>query len=329
MTKLRGVNLGGWLVLERWMTPSLFEGTDAADEWSFMKTNDAVKRLRRHRDTFITEEDFIWIAKNGFNAIRLPVGYWIIRPEEPYIEGITYVDWAFRMAEKYKLSVLLDLHGAPESQNGHDHSGRSGAADWFHSEGARVKTIEILQQLHERYKDSPSYWGLQLLNEPKIGVFHRTLRSFYRQAASVIDGDKYIVFHDAFTPRLLSGVLKNNSRSVMDIHFYHMTSFVARFMSAKRFIAICRWMYGRTLRYVSKKQPVIIGEWSIVLKGDKLEKYTAQEARELMRVFGQTQLEIYEMYCEGWFYWSYKTENPDIWNARSLVEDGALRVPRQ
>ena len=24
--KLRGVNLGGWLVLEKWITPSLFEG---------------------------------------------------------------------------------------------------------------------------------------------------------------------------------------------------------------------------------------------------------------------------------------------------------------
>ena len=27
--KLRGVNLGGWLVLEKWITPSLFEGLEA------------------------------------------------------------------------------------------------------------------------------------------------------------------------------------------------------------------------------------------------------------------------------------------------------------
>ena len=30
--RLRGVNLGGWLVLEKWMTPSLFEGLSATDE---------------------------------------------------------------------------------------------------------------------------------------------------------------------------------------------------------------------------------------------------------------------------------------------------------
>lgn len=58
--------------------------------------------------------------------MRLPVGYWIIAPEKPYREGIRYVDWAFRMAEKYQLQVLLDLHGAPGSQNGNDHSGRAG-----------------------------------------------------------------------------------------------------------------------------------------------------------------------------------------------------------
>ena len=29
--KVRGVNLGGWLVLEKWMTPSIFEGLNAVD----------------------------------------------------------------------------------------------------------------------------------------------------------------------------------------------------------------------------------------------------------------------------------------------------------
>ena len=29
---IRGVNLGNWLVLERWMEPELFRGTDAEDE---------------------------------------------------------------------------------------------------------------------------------------------------------------------------------------------------------------------------------------------------------------------------------------------------------
>ena len=37
-TKLRGVNLGSWLVLEKWMVPSLFEGLAATDETTDRKS---------------------------------------------------------------------------------------------------------------------------------------------------------------------------------------------------------------------------------------------------------------------------------------------------
>ena len=32
MAEIRGVNLGNWLVLEKWMEPELFRGTTAEDE---------------------------------------------------------------------------------------------------------------------------------------------------------------------------------------------------------------------------------------------------------------------------------------------------------
>ena len=30
---IKGVNLGNWLVLEKWMSPALFDGTTADDEY--------------------------------------------------------------------------------------------------------------------------------------------------------------------------------------------------------------------------------------------------------------------------------------------------------
>ena len=30
---IKGVNLGNWLVLEKWMNPALFDGTTADDEY--------------------------------------------------------------------------------------------------------------------------------------------------------------------------------------------------------------------------------------------------------------------------------------------------------
>ena len=49
-TKLRGVNLGSWLLLEKWMVPSLFEGLEATDEttWCARLGPAATERLRRH-----------------------------------------------------------------------------------------------------------------------------------------------------------------------------------------------------------------------------------------------------------------------------------------
>ena len=32
MYKIIGTNLGNWLVLEKWMSPFIFDGTDAEDE---------------------------------------------------------------------------------------------------------------------------------------------------------------------------------------------------------------------------------------------------------------------------------------------------------
>lgn len=68
---MRGVNIGGWLVLEPWITPSLFEhtGNDAiVDEYTFGQLQDlnmAKAALKQHWDTFYTEDDFQQIAAAG------------------------------------------------------------------------------------------------------------------------------------------------------------------------------------------------------------------------------------------------------------------------
>src|SRR5438552_1295211 len=66
-SKLRGVNLGAWLVLEKWMVPDVYRGTDAPDEYSLCLElgEQARSRLERHRETFITAEDFRWIRDCG------------------------------------------------------------------------------------------------------------------------------------------------------------------------------------------------------------------------------------------------------------------------
>src|SRR5208282_2136993 len=145
-SKLRGVNLGAWLVLEKWMVPDIYRGTDAPDEYSLcLALGDRAKnRLKRHRETFITAEDFRWIKNCGLNAVRLPVGYWAMEPPKPFVGAANFLDFAFDQASQNGLKVVLDLHGAPGSQNGWDHSGRSGEIGWNKNPDNIKETVRVL-----------------------------------------------------------------------------------------------------------------------------------------------------------------------------------------
>lgn len=324
---LRGVNLGGWLVLEKWMTPALFSGIQAADEYTFMQSPGAKEKIDKHRREFITEDDFKWLAANKINAVRIPVGYWILQSDGPYIEGVKYLDWAIKTAKKYNIRVLIDLHGAKGSQNGHDNSGRVGKADWFKDKEFREQTIATLENIAKWYKNAENVWGIELLNEPKIGLFQFKLRKFYKEAyeriSRVANSNVKIVFHDAFTPRLMSGAI-NQKNAVMDIHWYQFT-------------VIFPWLYSlhshfkkvtrrkELISHLQKRQPVVIGEWSVVLSHGILKGLTKNEEQEAFKTHGMLQQDAYAG-AIGWFYWSYKTEGRGIWNFRSLVEDGLITL---
>lgn len=326
---LRGVNLGGWLLLEKWMTESLFAGTDAVDEYTFMQTDGAAEKIQKHRQTFICEEDFEWLSKNGISAVRIPIGYWIFDGDAPYIAGISHLDWAVKMAEKYKLKVLLDLHGAPGSQNGKDHSGRIGMSNWYRRAEYRSQTIDVLVRLARRYYHSNCIWGIELLNEPKIGLFHFTLRRFYNRAYEALmkasRPGTYIIFHDSFTPHLMNGaVIGSPSFPVaLDVHWYQFGSLLSRYQKLEAYFKKVLRRKGLIDR-LSQRQPVVVGEWSVVLTGQILGRNSSKQEQEVQfKEHARYQLEAYDQ-ALAWFYWTYKTEGRGIWHFRSQVEDGVI-----
>lgn len=119
--KVRGVNLGGWFVLEPWIKPSIFDqwanGGGAVDEYTYTQAlgkDEATKRLTDHWNTWITEDDFKEIASMGLNHVRIPVGYWAFNPlpGDPYVQGQKpFITNALGWARKYGLKVMMDLHG--------------------------------------------------------------------------------------------------------------------------------------------------------------------------------------------------------------------------
>lgn len=318
---LRGVNLGGWLVVEKWMTPSLFEGTDATNEYELSQLKVGKKRLEKHHQSFITEDDWKWLQDHDIQIVRLPVGYWTLEEASPYVSAKNELDWAFEMAQKYDIEILLDLHAAPGAQNDQDHSGSGQpgkGSRWLKSRDDQTATIQALDSLAKRYGHHTKLWGFQLLNEPTPGMWGLRLAWFYRRAyKSVLHylrPGTYIVFSDGYKPWFLTNTFGWFSRRgyppVLDVHVYFC--FVPE---EKRKSLGWSFKLAKYSRYwlgiLGMQQRVLVGEWSGCLP-EVVGRTTTEEFMTVQKKAFEPMLAT----C----YWSYKTEHKNAWNYRYMIE---------
>ncbi len=325
---IRGVNLGGWLVLEPWITPALFEGTKAKDELSLCRElgDQAEEILRLHRDHFITEADFRWLARCGINTVRLPIGYWVFGDEAPYVGSIVHVDRAFEWAERNGLKILLDLHGAPGSQNGHDHSGMVGDITWYTPEN-QAKSLKVIERLSKRYRGRDALAGIELVNEPSWRNGRRTLQEYYEKGYDIVrkscGTDVAVVVSDAFFPRRWSRVMQGDKyqNKQLDIHLYQLFGKRDQRRSLSGHMAIVNGKWHRLLARVSRRWPVIIGEWSAALPPKIYDGYSAEAKDAAIRAYASAQLAVFERHAAGWFYWTYRTQDGGAWSFRTCVEN--------
>ncbi|MFA5983002.1 MAG: glycoside hydrolase family 5 protein [Methylococcaceae bacterium] len=357
--KLRGVNLGGWLVLEKWMTPSLFKGLAAVDETTFCVELGTLAEsiLTKHWDCFITQSDFEWLANIGINAVRIPVGHWLFGggyPSHPsygdnlcpYVEGgVEVLDKAFNWAEYYGLHIVLDLHAAPGCQNGFDNGGIKDVCDWQKRPEYIEYTLYILERLAERYHTSPALHAIETLNEPRWDIETDILKAFHTEAYHRIrrycqPHDVAVVVHDGFRSyQKYLGFLQEPAFSnvIFDIHRYQC--FVPEDTDMDIYGHIQKsaidWKQEADEVIKNFDLPVYIGEWSLGLDLKFVELWadgpfnhgleTMDEFQQTLanRAYAAAQLLSFEKYL-GWFFWSYKTETMPGWSFRDAVFKGWL-----
>lgn len=319
---LKGVNLGGWLVLEKWMTPSLFLGTSALNERQLSKTENGRQKILKHRRSFMTETDFLWLKKHQIDAVRIPVGYWIFGDVDGYVGSISVLDWAFDMCEEYDLKVLLDLHAIPGAQNNQDHSGdgNTSSEKRFLKQNL-AKTTEILEKLIDRYGSRECFWGIELMNEPKASwpphriKLKRWTKATAKKLRRKMSASQKIIFSDAYDLLNWGQFLKAET---IDVHYYQTFSWLDR---RRKTHAKHLGLLGKKMARIKQKtagRKFMIGEYSGVL--DQKVNQSGQEIKEYI-LSQQAQFSG----AEAMFYWSYKTESNDAWNYRYLVESGILK----
>jgi glucan 1,3-beta-glucosidase len=191
---LRGVNIGGWLVIEPFITPSIFTKYSTADftvvdEWTLCQKlgkTGCLNVLKPHWDSFVKLADFQKIKNAGFNTVRIPIGYWAyLDAAGTYTFGaVPYLDKAIGWARQTGLKVIIDLHGAPKSQNGFDHSGHKLAAPQWGQGDSIAQTHKVLKTLESKYA-IPSMQdvviAIELLNEPFLSKLDSNMvKQFYQ-----------------------------------------------------------------------------------------------------------------------------------------------------
>ncbi|KAF5341865.1 hypothetical protein D9611_001867 [Ephemerocybe angulata] len=377
--KIRGVNLGGWLVLEPWITPSFFERTgnkDIIDEYTLGQLLDhgtAQDMLKQHWESWITEDDFIAMKAAGLNHVRIPLGYWSVpmtsddtaysTSPDPYIPGAwTYLLRGLNWAKKHGIHVIVDLHGAPGSQNGYDNSGqRTGNPQWALGGDNVARTVDTLRFIAANAGGLIDV--LELLNEAagfRGDDWAAAIRKFWLDAYDAVraaagDGMK-VMIGDAFlgVNSWTNFLVPPRGHDVlMDFHEYQIFSDGELDRSTDDHIRFACQYNDVLPAFAGGNIWTVVGEWSNAvtdcarwLNGRNVgarwdNTYSTTGGRYHGSCSGYTgsytnfsdaYKEVLRRYFEvqieigervqGWVFWTWKAEEADEWSYQKGLEGG-------
>lgn len=317
---LHGVNLTGWLVLEPWVTPELFEGTGSLGEESLLTVLGGefyADVVIKHRASFITEKDFSRIAERGFNAVRIPVPWYAFGSEGPdpgpRVGCLSELDNALTWAADNGIRVLLALSVSPGAPGCED-ALQSGAG------GHREDILTVIAALAKRYAEWPAFFGIEVADQPRVqrrqgfsmtdGVQPHVLRNFYRDAYATVrcvaGPEPVVVLPDAGMPNAWrSFMAPKRYRNVwLDCRLYHHADHIDATGPAGSRELVER--SRKTLRAADKSGlPVMVGGWSGALPfADSLMTPEGQIALE--RVYIADQIAAFAD-RPAWFFQTWKT----------------------
>ncbi|ORX50120.1 glycoside hydrolase [Hesseltinella vesiculosa] len=291
-TKIRGVNLGGWLVTEPFITPKLFEefplSDNVIDEWSLcakLGPEKAKERLEKHYDSFVKEEDFKKIASMGLNHVRIPLGHWAVRvfegePFVPYV-SFKYLLRGVQWARKYGLRVMVELHTAPGSQNGWNHSGRTGTVGFLNGTMGREhadQTLKIIEELVDFFSApewAPAAPLFGVLNEPAIyRLDHKELaRDWYEASYKTLRKDNpsgpWLTYHEGFLglgpwKGFFNDPQKHYDRVIVETHTYLIfdATLVSKPKDEQALFPCTGWLPDLS-KSMNETGPIMVGEFSV------------------------------------------------------------------
>ena len=179
--QLKGFNLGGWFVLENYMSPVDANSDPLTDSYSVMTmlnerfgVTTQRELMKTYQESWIQESDIENIANAGFNVVRIPV-WWgqFFALDDPTESG--FRDDAFDILDSIinactanNLYVIIDMHGAIGSQSLQSHTGQADTNALWDSKQNQTMTAWLWSKIAAHYNGNNTIAAFDLLNEPDV-----------------------------------------------------------------------------------------------------------------------------------------------------------------
>lgn len=276
------------------------------------------------------------------------------------------MDKAIQWARETGLKVIIDLHGAPSSQNGFDHSGqRMESPQWGQGESIN-QTLTVLKILYDKYaipEMQDVVIGIQPLNEPLLSKLDAGMvKQFYRDAFFMLRtvSDTPAIFHNGFKESsLFNGFLTPADDGahgvIIDHHEYQIFDPNSIALSPEQHVSL---VCGKRDIYSGSDKWGIVGEWSAAMTDcaphvngfGSWSRYEGKfggswyvgscagktghvrdwdwDWKMKTRRYVEAQLDAFEERTLGWIFWNFKIENEGAgeWDFFQLLD--GMMFPR-
>ena len=322
--RLKGVNLGAWMIFEGWLCP--YE--DDLDHYTLLEKlterfgeEKAYELFNTYMDNWITEYDLDEIKKMGFNCVRVPFWYRNFYYDDNGRKildengewDFSRLEWVVSECAERELYVVLDMHGAVGYQSDAPHSGKGHSvglyADTEQGERYRELTDELWTAIATRFKDEPAVAMYDLLNEPMCDVeateFERRKNNemIYTRLYDTIravDSEHIITMEAIWTAIALPlAWTKGWENVVYQVHFYNNSNFIFN-------------LFAWFTKFIYSDVPMMMGEF-----------YPHQKTT------WDNCFKTLDKANYSWFLWTYKATGHGMWSSDWCLrgsKDGFERV---
>ncbi len=303
--RLRGVNIGGWLNMENFITG--YAGNESmmrAAVRDVLGADLADVFFDRLLTAFYGEADAAFLAGLGLDCVRIPLNYRHLesdaRPFEIIEDGFRHLDRAIAAGAAHGVYSIVDLHALPGWQNHHWHSDNPThrALFWEHPH-FQDRVVHLWEAIADRYRGDPWVAGYNLMNEPAdesravVGPFYARLAAAIRAVDPdhilFLDGKTYSTEFDFFGEPLENAVYALHDYVPAGLgraDEYDPEAAEAKFLQ--------RSAYARRTG-----TPIYVGEFAPIYSGD-------ETIDKLRRRILDDQLERYRRHDAGFATWMYK-----------------------